>query len=79
MPYVTQLQPNALRQASLDITASLVSARCCLLRRKLTELEDQISRASAGRARHAAGIDCLCCTLVLHRFQLPDYLRAWEL
>lgn len=26
-----------------------------------------MSRASAGRARHAAGTNCGCCTLLLHR------------
>lgn len=47
--------------------------------RKLAELEEQVARASAGRAAHAAGTQCCCCTVLLHRFVLPDYLRAWDL
>lgn len=47
--------------------------------RKLSELEDQVSRASAGRARHAAGTNCGCCTLLLHRYTIPEYLRSWDL
>jgi hypothetical protein len=59
------------------VSSALSSAQCaaepCLnltnpkCRRKLAELEDQVSRASAGRARHAAGTNCGCCTLLLHR------------
>ena len=48
-------------------------------RSKVAELDREMRRLLTNRARHAAGREICCCTIMMHNRVIPHYLRVWDM